>query len=289
MSLYHKTNASESAARRLIDAGARNRAAELPPLEPLDLPVPPLAGLHVDLPPQGDDEFLAERSGLIADARRQYFTSATALGHIEPQDAGSAEADDKSERGDETEPWARGRAGTHRGRAVHAALQSLPWDAPDETIDAVARAQAVAEAVPDEAVRIASLLRRALATAAATRARTAARALREVPFAFLRDGLTVEGFIDLVIEAPDGSLEVVDWKTDAVPAAAVDRRLQEYRLQAGLYVLGLEAATKRTVSRLTYVFVDPDIERSPGDPRELAAAALQRLQVEVAPRDAAGG
>jgi RecB family exonuclease len=222
-----------------------------------------------------EDEFVAARDALVVRAGRHVFTSATALGH---RMTGSDEdGDDKPERGDETEPWSRGRAGTHRGRAVHAALQSLPWDADDASIEAVAHAQAVAEAVPQETGHIARLIRQALATEAAGRARAAKRALREVPFAFQQGGITVEGFIDLVIESEDGSLEVVDWKTDTVPVEAVVRRLQSYELQAGLYVLGVEAATQRPVSRLTYVFVDPNEERSPGEARWLAAKARERL------------
>jgi ATP-dependent helicase/nuclease subunit A len=97
-----------------------------------------------------------------------------------------------------------------------------------------------------------------------------------VPFAAPVQDAIVEGFIDLLIETPDG-IELIDWKTDAVPPGAVEERLREYELQAGLYVLGVEAATQRRVTRLTYVFLDPQREASPGEPAVLAAAARQRL------------
>ena len=174
-----------------------------------------------------------------------------------------------------TEPWARGRAGTHVGRAVHAALQSVSWQADAAEIDAIATAQAVAEAVPERAGEIAVLIRRALDSDAARRAR-AGRALREVPFALAQDGVVVEGFIDLVIDSPDG-LEVVDWKTDSVPASEVERRLEGYRLQAGLYVAGLQAAARRKVARVTYVFVASGREVSPGEPAALSEAALAQV------------
>jgi ATP-dependent helicase/nuclease subunit A len=151
----------------------------------------------------------------------------------------------------------------------------VAWTAGDAEVDAVARAQAVAEAVPERAGDIARLIRRALDSDAAARAR-AGRALREVPFALARDGIVLEGFMDLVIDTPDG-LEIVDWKTDAIPSSEVERRLETYRLQAGLYVAGLEAATDRTVSRVTYVFVSAGAEASPGDPATLATSALARL------------
>jgi len=264
--LYHQQRANHTLAQRLIAAGVRGAAAELPALpEIAGAGLAPFAGLDVEPPAVADADFEAARAALVAAAAPAPVTSATALRAAE------------GEREDESEPWARGRAGTHRGRAVHAALQVLPWDADAETVTALARAQAVSEAVPAEADRIAELLRRALAMDVTARARAARRALREVPFALVQDGVTLEGFVDLVLERDDG-LEVVDWKTDAVPAAAVPRRLEEYRLQAGVYVLGLEAATGRRVRRVTYAFVDPAVEASPGEPAALAADALARLR-----------
>jgi len=61
-----------------------------------------------------------------------------------------------------------------------------------------------------------------------------------------------------VVETEVG-LEIVDWKTDDISASEVAGRLKEYELQAGLYVLGLEAATGRPVARVTYVFVGPGV------------------------------
>jgi len=39
----------------------------------------------------------------------------------------------------------------------------------------------------------------------------------------------------------------------------------------------LETATGRTVSRVTYVFAGPGVERSPGEPATLAKAAIERF------------
>ncbi|HTI33824.1 MAG TPA: PD-(D/E)XK nuclease family protein, partial [Miltoncostaea sp.] len=102
-------------------------------------------------------------------------------------------------------------------------------------------------------------------------------ALREVPFALARDGVVVEGFIDLVVPSLTG-LEIIDWKTDdvATRAQAVER-LRGYELQAGLYAHGLRRATGLPVERITYVFLRPGLELSPGDPDALTAAALEGL------------
>jgi ATP-dependent helicase/nuclease subunit A len=267
VSLFHPDKVKNSLAGRLIDHGIRATCEALPLLpDTIAAYPPPFAELLLDEPPSLD-EYQDEHERLLASYHLRY-TSATALGRSGIEDV-------KDEREDITEPWARGRAGTHIGRAVHAALQSVAWTAGDAEVDAVARAQAVAEAVPERAGDNARLIRRALDSDAAARAR-AGRALREVPFALARDGIVLEGFMDLVIDTPDG-LEIVDWKTDAIPSSEVERRLETYRLQAGLYVAGLEAATDRTVSRVTYVFVSAGAEASPGDPATLATSALARL------------
>ena len=273
--LYHPSRAKSCGARRLIDAGACERSQSRPELAVADRRASaPFADLRVD-PPQAAsaEEFVAARASIVRNSRRQRYTSATALGPLK-----------KDETSDESEPWARGRGGTRLGRAVHAALQSLPLDADGDMIDAFSRAQAVAEAIPGRSAEVARLVRRALQSGAAGRAREASRALREVPFAAEFDGTILEGFIDLVIESPDG-IEIVDWKTDDIPAKEVRERLREYELQAGLYVLGIQSATGRTVTRVTYVFAQAGVEESPGDPAALLAAARARLLEDDDGRD----
>lgn len=271
VSIHHQHKAKDCPARRLIEAGIRETALEhqLPAsLQPVS--AAPFAGVVVDLPRELTvDQFWAEREQLARSARRERYTSATALKVAAQEGA-------EDENPDETEPWARGRGGTHLGRAVHAAIQSLPLDPPLALIEAFSRAQAVAEAIPHRESEVAGLVRRALASQAAQRAREATRAMREVPFAFRADGVTVEGFIDLLLETPDG-IEIVDWKTDAIAAEEVPKRLQQYELQAGLYVLGVEAATGRMPTRVTYVFVSAGVEVSLGDPAGLRDRALHGL------------
>ena len=271
VSLHHSDKVKGCPALRLIDAGIRNTAQEhqLPAsLQPVS--AAPFAGVVVDLPRELTvDQFWAEREQLVRSAQRERYTSATALKVAAQEDA-------EAENPDETEPWARGRGGTRLGRAVHAAIQSLPLDPSPSLVEAFSRAQAVAEAIPHRGSEVAGLVRRAFASQAAQRAREATRAMREVPFAFRADGVTVEGFIDLLLETPDG-IEIVDWKTDAIAAEEVPKRLQQYELQAGLYVLGVEAATGRMPTRVTYVFVSADVEISLRDPAELRARALHVL------------
>jgi ATP-dependent helicase/nuclease subunit A len=269
ISLYHgKKASSECGARKLLEYGAAGHAEQRPQLAPEPKSSKrPFEDLEVEAAEEmSAEEFKAGRQVLLSSATQRRYTSATAIGQQK-----------KEEKTDETEPWSRGRGGTRLGRAVHAAIQSLPWDADDRTIEAFAKAQAVAEAIPHRTEHVARLVRWVLRESkAAERARSAQRALREVPFAVQVDGMVLEGFIDLLIESADG-IEVVDWKTDQIIPAEVDERLKEYETQAGLYVYGIEAATGRKVSAVTYVFAGAEVERSPGDPETLSKAAQADL------------
>ncbi|MBB1042871.1 DNA helicase UvrD, partial [Dietzia sp. Cai40] len=63
--------------------------------------------------------------------------------------------------------------------------------------------------------------------------------------------VAVDGVVDLVVDEPDGSLSVIDYKTDvAVTTGTVD----EYLLQLCAYAELLGATTGRTVSRVELVF-----------------------------------
>jgi ATP-dependent helicase/nuclease subunit A len=277
VSLFHGARANECAARRLIGAGSLENAMRLDAVASAGgRQVTPFEGIEVEVSPraQNADSFLAARSALVAAARTTSFTSATA---IKAQQA--TPDDDRPEREDETEPWSRGRARTRVGRAVHAAIQSLSLNASDSDIAAFARAQAVAEAIPHQQAEVERLVRWIIRESPAwNRAAAAPRAMREVPFALEVDSHVVEGFIDLVIET-HGGIEVVDWKTDRVTAAEVDERMLDYRLQAGLYILGLESATGRPVTRITYVFATPGIEKTLDDPPGLVQEARAALNL----------
>ena len=261
----------DSGAWRLIQSGAVDGAERWePPDAPAAAGADPLAGLAVDLP-EAPGGHAAARAALAEGARRVRYTSATAMAAAAEEAEGGGER-----RAESDEPWSRGRGGSRVGRAVHAAIQSLPLTATPDEVAAVAAAQAVAEAVPDRADEVAALVAAALGSEAAGRARAAAGALREVPFALARDGAVVEGFIDLVVPA-GGGLEIIDWKTDDVPPARVPERLGAYRLQAGLYAAGLAEATGMPVERITYVFLRAGVEESPGDPAVLADHAMTQI------------
>jgi len=57
------------------------------------------------------------------------------------------------------------------------------------------------------------------------------------------DGTVLEGFVDLIYREDDGSLVVVDYKTDDAPDAALPSRMEYYAPQLNAYRTIVETAT----------------------------------------------
>jgi ATP-dependent exoDNAse (exonuclease V) beta subunit len=179
------------------------------------------------------------------------------LGVLRTQTAtGLAHTDDEAglsdEVGEDIAASRRGRAATSRGRAVHAVLQVIDL-ATGAGLHDLARAQAAAEGIPEQAPEVAALVKAACESEPVRRG-AALRHWREVPVGARVDGVVLEGFVDLLYELPDGRLVIVDYKTDAVHGAEVDRRMERYRLQGGVYALLVSEVTRREVARIEFVF-----------------------------------
>ena len=152
----------------------------------------------------------------------------------------------------------RGRAGTAIGTAVHGVLQFLDLTAVDDAdIDSLSDAQAWAESVPEHIETIRASVRSAL-QAPIVSSCSAARHWKELFVAAPVGGVTIEGYVDLLVETADG-LVVVDYKTDSVRnVAEVDAKLERYSLQGAAYAAAVEAATGLTVVDVQFVFARPD-------------------------------
>jgi ATP-dependent helicase/nuclease subunit A len=151
-------------------------------------------------------------------------------------------------------------------------LQTIELGAATSIEDA-ARAQAVAEGIADEAARIARLVENARESGAVREAVASGRYWREVYVGTQVEGATVEGFIDLLFEGPQG-LVVVDYKTDSARSTEdIDRAMERYRLQGATYALALEVALGKPVAEVRFVFTEPRAERTitdlPGAKREV--------------------
>ncbi len=154
--------------------------------------------------------------------------------------------------------FTRGRAGTAIGSAVHGVLQLVDLSAPvDNDIDALCQSQAWAESVPEHVDTIARAVQSALSADIVQRCRTAPHH-KELYVAAPLGSLTIEGYIDLLVERSDG-LVVVDYKTDTVRnTAEVNAKLDHYALQGTAYALAVEKATGHEVVDVQFVFARPE-------------------------------
>jgi ATP-dependent exoDNAse (exonuclease V) beta subunit len=91
-------------------------------------------------------------------------------------------------------------------------------------------------------------------------------------------GTVLDGFIDLLFEE-DGGLVVVDYKTDTLETEEeIAERVRHHRLQAGAYALTVQAATRRTVKEVVFLFLQPKGEASVPDlPAAIAEAEAAAL------------
>ncbi len=236
----------------------------------------PLARADVDValaaaPPPWDDWVLA-RDRARAESARRRVQSATALA----REAEATRVDPglaKGPRDLELPPWNKGRYGTALGRAVHAVLQTVDL-ATGVGLDDAAAAQAAAEGIVGKEADVSARARVALSTRVVQEA-VAHGFRREMYVATPVDGVTLEGYVDLVYRRPDG-LVVVDYKTDAwSDDADLDAKVARYRLQGAAYAVALEQATGEPVAECVFVFLGDR------DARERAVSDLPTAMREV--------
>jgi len=277
VSLHHKrTERLDTHAALLCEHGADAPAAvlDLEGATPTTTPASSNGGVPGEEP--GDrDAWIAARAELLARAGRPATIAATTLAHDDDGDPGLA----KDEPVDDRPAWRRGRAGTSVGRAVHAVLQTVDL-ATGDGLDATARAQALAEGIPQREAEVRALARSVLQSPTVRSAVAGGRYWREVPVAAIVDGVTVEGFVDLLVETLEG-LVVVDYKTDQAPGdEGLDAAMQRYRAQGATYALALERALGARVARCVFVFARrrQAVEREVDDLPAAMAEVEQRVR-----------
>ncbi|MEJ7561407.1 MAG: PD-(D/E)XK nuclease family protein, partial [Ilumatobacteraceae bacterium] len=172
--------------------------------------------------------------------------------------------------------------GTAIGRAVHATLQSLDLatiDPDSPVIDQIAAREAELEAVVEAASQVAAAARSALRSDAVAAARRMTH--HKEMFVAAPVGVSaVEGYIDLLVETPEG-LVIVDYKTDTVRNIdEIDAKLARYSLQGATYAVALEAVTGLPVVDCRFVFCRAAgaIERSVAD----LPAAMDEVRARLA-------
>jgi ATP-dependent helicase/nuclease subunit A len=140
-----------------------------------------------------------------------------------------------------------GEHGTEFGTALHRLLE-LSDLRETENFDALARRIAGASGLEDPA-GLAERARSALRSAPVQRAADREHWL-ELPVVTSVDGVTLEGIIDLMYREDNGTLVIVDFKTDIyVP----QERLGSYWRQLSTYARMVERITGQTVSELVLI------------------------------------
>jgi len=301
VSLHHKAGGKSNAAA----------LADVPELGPLwaELELPaggpaaPIAAAPVNgltrATPDDRRAWSDERARLLdAAARPKIFAATTiAQGLAEASRPGSAPGGEPADT-DDAPPSRKGRGGTSIGRAVHAVLQTIDLAEPDD-LDDIARAQAAVEGVPGEGEQVAKLARTAMRSDAVRAALASGRYWRELHVGAPLEGVTVEGFIDLLYAEGD-DLVVVDYKTDSISgSAAAAEAAARYRPQAATYALALEATLPQRVARCVFVFTrspaaievsisGPDLTNAKAEVQatlrhgEAQARAAEALEVDAA-------
>ena len=219
---------------------------------------------------------LPQARAVTAIAQASKGQAVDALPGDELSSGGDEVTSEKAEGGDGEISYRRGRGATNLGRAVHAVLQSIDLMT-GEGLEDICRAQAEAEGIDDQVQEVIDLSRNALESETVRGLREAvergaAGYYREVFVSAELDGALVEGFIDLLIDGPDG-VSIVDYKTDRLTAKQVQELGPEYEVQLGLYAWAVGETTKRQVKGATLLFLRPEEERAYDDIDALIAQA----------------
>jgi ATP-dependent exoDNAse (exonuclease V) beta subunit len=159
----------------------------------------------------------------------------------------------KGGRDVELPAWSKGRYGSAIGRAVHGVLQVVDLASGDGLQDAVA-AQCVAESVTDFAALVTVLVQSALSSEVVKRAAVRQHWRESYVGMVQPNGTVLEGFVDLIYREDDGSLVIVDYKTDDAPDAALPATVGYYAPQLNAYRTIVETAIGEPISPPILVF-----------------------------------
>jgi ATP-dependent exoDNAse (exonuclease V) beta subunit len=256
----HRKGSGSTNAEILADAGAATATGPVAFTPPVEPPAPPPAPSvdESDLPEW--TAWLATVESVRAASRRSAAVSASGLEGTEPAVVLQVEADPppgaaKGARDVELPPWSKGRYGSAIGRAVHGALQVIDL-ATGSGLDQAVASQCVAEGVVDYADVVRALVQSALDSELVQRASARPHWRESYVGMVQEDGTVLEGFVDLIFRDDDGSLVIVDYKTDAIPADAVSARTTYYGPQIRAYERILTTATTSSATA-QLLFLNP--------------------------------
>jgi PD-(D/E)XK nuclease superfamily len=212
---------------------------------------------------------------------RYRFYVERVLGIAEPEEASRVTADDGA---DAASPETKRRFGP--GVAVHALLEWSArnrWRDPGEDRAAGALREQGLDPSGDDVQRALELVGAWLDSPLRAELEDS-RARAEVPFVLSICETLMRGSIDLLVERADGSVMVVDYKTDRLAGGSPGEAAERYEVQRDLYALA--AAALGTPVETAYVFLErPDsavTERYEGPDLDQARARVEGLLGELA-------
>ena len=147
--------------------------------------------------------------------------------------------------------------GSMYGTVAHEVLERWDFNDPDASL---AHVEAVAGSrLPGVMIdRLRDQFKQFASSTLHERIRTADTVRREVPFAFLRDGVMIRGTIDCLV-THGGEHGILDYKTVAATADDATEKAASYRLQLGIYAMAVERALCKKPKALTVCFLTPGI------------------------------
>lgn len=256
----HRKGSGSTNAELLADAGAA-RAAGATAFEAGAAATTPLTD-NAERPTDVPDwaSWLAQMEAIRAKSRLVSAVSASGLEGTEPTvalasnrgeppggDEGEPPGAAKGARDVELPPWSKGRYGSAIGRAVHGVLQTINL-ADGSGLEAAVSSQCIAEGVMDYSDVVSALVQSALDSAVVSRAAEREHWRESYVGTLQPDGTVLEGLVDLIYREDDGSLVVVDYKTDAIPTDALASRALFYAPQIRAYSATVSEATSSSTS-----------------------------------------
>ncbi len=227
-----------------------------PPLLPRALDASATRDLSPDQHRANEEAFVAQRQSLIDRLSSQTIIAPSRLSNDLDAEISEATPDPPPEPDPQTyvRRAPKGRGGTALGRAVHSVLQVIDL-ATLSDLGALATAAADEENIPELFETICQYVRNAAASAPVQEALASGRYWREVPIGVTwNEGEILEGAIDLLFESADGSLHVVDYKTDHITQAQMATRAHEYGSQVEAYAATIQCVTGQHVAAVHFIF-----------------------------------
>ena len=201
-----------------------------------------------------DDD--ADDEAVVAPGER--FGAAVGRRQPDSDDHEATDPGNRKEPGPNDRPSRRGgRFGTAKGSAVHAVMQQVALDEPTRGLPTLVDVAAEAEGVLDRRRDIEMMVQSLLKGDLFARMQSSSNCRREMYVGAQFGEVTLWGYVDAVFVNPDGTLTLVDFKTDTL-ITSPSELARRYQPQMSAYVAALQQATGMRVSEAWLSVAQPD-------------------------------